>query len=155
MYMIRFKYRDYDGVEHESDEYFNINSAELQEMNFTTTGGIIPHISHLTGISTEELTKKMTKQDASSKGLKDLDVRPYEENAAAIYMTFKNFVLHSYGKKVKGLFMKDDQIRKEFECSKMFPELMQRLGSDEKFAKEFFSSIFEEPASSAPAVPAM
>lgn len=149
MFKVRFKWTDYDGVQHEEDVYFHINKAELQEMQFTTKGGLVQKISHIMGISPEELTNKVKNGAETTVAA---DVLPSEDNVEEVYRLFKSFVVQSYGRKKDGYFFKDDQIRKEFECSALFPEIMSKLASDAEFAKSFFTGIFEQPQVLNPAV---
>ena len=82
-------YTDYDGNERKEDFYFNLNKAEIMEMEMSTSGGMA-----------EMLQKIVDSQDAP-----------------AIIKAFKELVLKSYGQKSPDgkRFIKNATLREEFE----------------------------------------
>lgn len=108
-------YFDFDNNERTEDFYFNLNPAELYEMQNSVGGGLA------------QLLEKITKEHDQTK----------------IIEFFKKLVLASYGEKsLDGrTLMKDDTIRKSFECSMAYSEIFMDLATDAKKAADFVNGI--------------
>lgn len=112
-------YSDYNGSERTEDFYFNLNKAEIMEMQITTEGGL-----------TEWIKKIVAAQDYPT-----------------IYKVFKDIVLKAYG--VKSLdgkhFRKVDdngcKLSIDFEQTEAFSVLVVELATDAKAATEFVNGI--------------
>ena len=115
MFKKRIHYVDYNGVERDEDFYFNLNRAELSDMDFTTVGGI--------------------------KAFTDRIVM--EKDVAEIMKLFKEIILKAYGKKSDDgkRFIKNQELRDEFEQTEAFVELYMELLKDADAAAKFMNSI--------------
>ena len=104
-------YTDYNGVERTEDFYFNLTRSELMEMHLTTEGGMDEKINSIIKAKSQPELEKL----------------------------FKEILLKSYGKKSPDgrLFMKNDEIRAEFEASPVYDELYMKLFTDENAAADF------------------
>lgn len=113
-------YTDYNGIERTEDFYFNLNKAELIEMELSKDEGLSTYIEKITAAS----------------------------NNREIYDFFKKLVLKAYGvKSADGKrFMKKDPVDNhlladDFEQTEAFPELVMKLAGDEKAAAAFVNGI--------------
>lgn len=108
-------YFDFDGNERTEDFYFNLSPAEVYEMQFEKSGGL------------NALLDKITKEHDQSK----------------IVNFFKGLVLKAYGvKSLDGrVLLKDDQIRKEFECTMAYSDIFMDLATNSKKAAAFVKGI--------------
>lgn len=120
-------YTDYNGEERTEDFYFNINKAELMEMNLNANGAL------------EEYYKR----------LKDLHDGPQ------IATEYKKIILMAYGQKsLDGRrFIKSEELRTEFEQTEAFAELYMQLATEEGAAERFIAGVLPKPPAGAP-VPA-
>lgn len=109
------KYTDYEGVERIEDFYFNINKAELAEMELSTKGGMVKRIERI----------------VAAKDNKE------------IVEIFKEFILKAYGvKSADGKrFIKSQEVLDEFTQSEAYSELFMELATDDKAAAEFINAI--------------
>lgn len=98
------KYTDYDGNEREEDFYFNLNKAELIQMNFSAEGGL------------ENTLRKIVA----------------EKDIKAVGELVRSIVLKAYGEKSFDgkRFMKSAEAAKAFEETNAFSELYVELLSD-------------------------
>lgn len=128
-------YSDYNGVERTEDFYFNLNKAELMEMELTTTGGLA-----------EMIQKIVAAQDTPS-----------------IIKVFKDLVLKAYGiKSADGKrFMKKNEYGQpyadEFAQTEAYSILFMELATDADAAAKFVNGIMpadlaEKAQASIPAV---
>lgn len=117
IYMIKktISYTDYNGVERTEDCYFNLNKAEVLEMEVSEVGGLV---STIETIVAEEDNKKIV-------GL------------------FKKIILKAYGKKSTDgkRFIKNDELREEFEQSEAFVELFVELATNADAAAAFINGV--------------
>lgn len=115
MFKKTITYEDYNGKERTEDFYFNLNEAEIMEMELTADGGLV-----------ETIQRIIAAQDQAS-----------------IIKIFKDFVLKAYGvKSADGRqFNKDDQIRKDFEHSKAYSIIFMELATDADKAQEFVNGL--------------
>lgn len=111
----RITYTDYNGNERNEDFYFNLNKAEVMEMELSTSGGLV-----------ETMQRVIDAQDTST-----------------LVKIFKDLVLKSYGQKsLDGKrFIKNDQLREEFEQSEAYPTLFMELATDADAAAKFVTGI--------------
>lgn len=113
-------YTDYNGVERTEDFYFNLNKAEVTEMELSVDGGY------------SELIKRVANS-----------IDPKE-----IINIFKTIILNSYGEKsLDGRrFMKKDKngnpLSRNFEATEAFVNLYVELATDSNKAAEFINAVF-------------
>ena len=112
------KYTDYNGVEREEDFYFNLNKAELTEMELSHDGG-------LTGMI-ERIVK--------------------EQDSKEIIKVFKDLVLKAYGVKSDDgkRFIKNEEVRDSFAQTEAYSELFMELAMDADAATAFINGIIPE-----------
>lgn len=110
-----FTYTDYNGVERTEDAFFHLNKAEIMEMELTTEGGMAEQID------------KIVKA----------------KNTTEIIKVFKDLILKAYGKKSEDgrRFIKNQQLRDEFEQTEMYPQLFMELATDDEAAANFIIGI--------------
>ena len=114
------KYTDYDGNERKEDYYFSLNRAEIAEMDMREPGGFEKMVENIIA----------------------------EQDNNRILTLFKKIILMSYGKKSQDgkQFIKNEQLRTEFEQSEAYVELFMELGNDGKAAAEFIDGIIPKAA---------
>ena len=112
------KYTDYEGVEREEDFYFNLNKAEVMEMQLSIDG---------------TLTKMIEKIIA-------------EKNVPKIVEIFKELILKSYGEKsLDGKrFIKSKEKTDEFTQTEAYSNLFVKLATDAEAATEFINGIIPQ-----------
>lgn len=115
MYSKKIKYTNYNGEEREQKFYFNLNKAELLEMELVTPGGYENYINRI--IETRD-----------QKTLVEI---------------FKELLLKSYGVKSDDgeRFDKSDKLREEFESTEAFSELYFELATNTEAATAFVNGI--------------
>ena len=115
MFKITETYTDYDGNERTEDFYFNLNKAELMEMELSTDGGLETMI--------KELQSTM--------------------DGKRIVAVFKDLVLRSYGKKSPNgrNFVKSPEISKDFSETEAYSQIFMRLATDAEYAAKFVNVI--------------
>lgn len=108
-------YTDYDGNKREEDFYFNLNKAELAEMELSTTGGIQNYINRIVAA----------------------------QDTATLVKIFKELILKAYGQKsLDGKrFIKNDELRDEFVQTEAYSTLFMELAFDDKAAAAFINGI--------------
>lgn len=127
MYKLHRKYVDYNGNEREDDFYFNLNQAELLEMELSEEGGMDKRLQRLIG----------------SQDMKEA------------IKVFKAIVLMSYGIKTDdGSFIKNQEIRDKFMQTAAFPEIFMDLATDASAAEKFINGILPKINNPVPAPPA-
>lgn len=111
-------YTDYNGVERRENFYFNLNEAELLEMETEVTGGM----RQLLGLM-------MEKQDIPK-----------------IMAAFKTIILKAYGEKSMDgrLFNKSPELSNAFAHTEAYSVLYMELLSDAKKAAEFINALMPE-----------
>lgn len=117
------KYVDYDGNARAEDFYFNLNKAEVIELQLGTVGGL-----------TKTLEKIVQEKDASR-----------------IIEYFKTLILKAYGEKSADgrRFIKSQELRDAFEQTEAYSELFMELASDAKMAAEFVNGVLPKEAADA------
>ena len=108
------KYVDYDGNERTEDFYFNLNKAEVIELQLGTVGGL-----------TKTLEKIVQEKDASR-----------------IIEYFKTLILKAYGEKSADgrRFIKSQELRDAFEQTEAYSELFMLSARSRLVVKEESSS---------------
>ena len=108
-------YTDYNGVERKEDFYFNLTTAELMEMEMSTSGGFV-----------EMINKIVAAQDAPT-----------------IIKTFKDLVLKAYGEKSPDgkRFKKSEEISTAFSQTEAYSIIFMELATDTKAAADFVNGI--------------
>lgn len=114
----RIAYTDYNGTKREEDFYFNLNKAEIMEMEMSTTGGL-----------TEMITRIVETQDAP-----------------AIIKVFKDIIMKAYGEKSPDgkRFVKTKELSEAFAQTEAYSELFMELASDSDAASKFVNGIIPE-----------
>lgn len=117
------KYVDYDGNERTEDFYFNLNKAEVIELQLGTVGGL-----------TKTLEKIVQEKDTSR-----------------IIKYFKTIILKAYGEKSADgrRFIKSQELRDAFEQTEAYSELFMELARDAKMAAEFINGVLPKEAADA------
>lgn len=112
-------YTDYNGIQRTEDFYFNLNKAEIMEMEMTTTGGLAEMIQRI---------------------IKAQDV-------PAIIKIFKDLVLKAYGEKTADgkRFVKiapdGHRLADDFAQTEAYSDLFMELSTDADKAQEFINGI--------------
>lgn len=113
------KYKDYNGNERSKTFYFNLNKAELAEMQLTTKGGLDEMIQRI--INTQDVPK--------------------------LIEIFKDIILKSYGEKSADgeMFIKKDEnghkLADRFAQTEAYSELFMELSTDSTEAAAFINGI--------------
>ena len=109
------KYTDYDGNEREEHFYFNLNKAEVTEMELSKQGGLSEYIKRI-----------VAAQDAPS-----------------LVELFKELICKSYGEKsLDGKrFVKSKELTEEFTQTEAYAELFVELASNAEEATKFVNGI--------------
>lgn len=115
MFKITETYKDYNGIERTEDFHFNLNKAELMEMELGTAGGLA-----------ETINKIVAAQDGP-----------------AIIKIFKDLVLKAYGVKSEDgkRFKKTPELREEFVQTEAYAQIFMRLATDADAAAKFVNGI--------------
>lgn len=115
MYVKTIKFVDYDGNNREVTAYFNLNKAEILEMNMNEEGGL-EALLHRISLTTD--TKELMR-------------------------LFKQIILGSYGEKsADGMrFVKKKELTEAFEQSCAYPELLVELINNAEEAANFINGI--------------
>lgn len=115
MYKKTIKYVDYDGNEREEDFYFNLNKAELLNMDFSSDGSLEAYIN------------KIVK----------------EQDKKSLIKLFQDIILMSYGEKsLDGKhFKKSKEITDDFVSTEAYSNLYIELATDSKAAADFVNGI--------------
>lgn len=108
-------YTDYNGAERTEDFYFNLNKAEILEMEMSISGGL-----------TEMINRIIAAQDAP-----------------AIIKIFKDLVLKSYGvKDADGKrFVKSEELSRDFAQTEAYSNLFMELATDADAGADFIKGI--------------
>lgn len=121
------KYTDFNDDEVEEDYYFHLSKAELVELEMSVDGGL-----------SESLKKLVTA--ASEEGDSEEEVT---ETGRRIVAEFKKIILGSYGQRSGDgkRFIKNQELRDEFESSEAYSTLFMELMTDMDAAIEFINGI--------------
>ena len=109
------KYTDYDGNEREEDFYFNLNKAEVTEMELSKQGGLSEYIKRIVAA----------------------------QDAPLLIELFKELICKSYGEKsLDGKrFVKSKELTEEFTQTEAYAELFVELASNAEEATKFVNGI--------------
>lgn len=109
------KYTDYNDVEREEEFLFNLNKAEIMELELGIDGGLKNYI--------EKIVEKKSVPELSA--------------------LFKKIILKAYGEKSADgkRFIKSEELSKEFEQTEAYSELIVEILSNEKAAADFMNGI--------------
>lgn len=128
MYIKTIEYKDYSGNQRKEDFCFNLNEAEIMEMELSKEGGFDQWITRIANA----------------------------QNTPELIKLFKSLILMSYGEKsLDGKkFLKVDpttgrNLSEEFEQSAAYPVLFMELATNTEAATEFINHIIPENAASA------
>ena len=116
-------YTDYNGHQRTEDFYFNLNKAELVELELSASGG---------------LTVMMDRIIAA-------------EDNPTLFKIFKDLVLKAYGIKSDDgrRFIKNQEVRDDFAQTEAYSVLVMELVSDAEKAAEFFNLIIPQDSDNA------
>lgn len=118
MIIIPISYTDYNGVQRNEKHMFNLNKAEMLEMELTTAGGMNETIKAI--IETKD--------------------------TPALVKIFKDLILKSYG--VKSLdgkqFVKSEKLSTEFSQTEAYSELFMKLATDADAASTFVNGVISD-----------
>ena len=108
-------YTDYNGMERKEDFYFNLNKAEVAEMELSTEGGLA-----------EMIQKIVSSKDTPS-----------------IVKIFKDLILTAYGEKTPDgkRFVKSKELSDAFAQTEAYSELFMELATDAETASAFVNGI--------------
>lgn len=109
-------YTDYDGVERKEEFYFNMNKAEILEMEMREVGGLKQILEKI--IQTQDVPK--------------------------IIHYFKQIILQAYGEKSADgrRFIKSEELTKAFSQTEAYSNLYIELATDAKVASDFINELF-------------
>lgn len=115
MFKKTIEYTDYNGDKRKEDYYFNLNKAELMELQLSQNGGLQGYLERI--IKTKD--------------------------SPQLVRMFKEIILMAYGEKsLDGKhFLKSDEIKRNFECSEAYSELFMELATDSNSAAEFINAL--------------
>lgn len=115
MRLEKIKYTDYNGNQREEKFYFNLNNAEITEMDLGIEGGLKQKI--------EKITET--------------------QNSREIVTFFKEFVLKSFGVKSDDgrRFIKSPELSKEFSETEAYNILFMELATNSKHAADFINDV--------------
>ena len=128
MYIKTIEYKDYSGNLRKEDFYFNLNEAEIMEMELSKDGGFDQWITRIANA----------------------------QNTPELIKLFKGLILMAYGEKsLDGKkFIKVDpttgrKLAEEFEQTAAYPVLFMELATNTEAATEFINHIIPENAAAA------
>lgn len=108
-------FTDYNGVERTEDFYFNLNKAEVMEMEMGTTGGFAEMINGIIAA----------------------------KDVPALISIFKEMILKAYGQKSPDgrRFIKSKELSEEFSQTEAYVSLYMELATDDEAAANFVNGI--------------
>lgn len=128
MYIKTIEYKDYSGNQRKEDFCFNLNEAEIMEMELSKEGGFDQWITRIANA----------------------------QNTPELIKLFKSLILMAYGEKsLDGKkFLKIDpntgrNLSEEFEQTAAYPVLFMELATNTEAATEFINHIIPENAAAA------
>ena len=115
MYVKEMEYTDFNGAKRKEKFYFNLTKAEILDLELGKAGGL-----------TEYIKKIIEAQDTPT-----------------IMALFKSLLLKSYGVKSDDgrRFIKNDEVRAEFEQTQAFSDLYILLALNDEEAAKFVNAI--------------
>lgn len=114
-------YTDYDGNDRKEDFYFNLNKAEVVELQLGTIGGLT----------------------------KTLEKIVQEKDSGRLIEYFKSIIMKAYGEKSPDgrRFIKSKELCDAFSQTEAYSNLFIELAGDAKAAAEFIDGILPKEAS--------
>lgn len=108
-------FTDYNGVERTEDFYFNLNKAEVMEMEMGTTGGFAEMINGIIAA----------------------------KDVPALISIFKDMILKAYGQKSPDgrRFIKSKELSEEFSQTEAYVSLYMELATNDEAAANFVNGI--------------
>ena len=112
------EYTNYNDEKKSKDYFFNLKKSELADLQYKTPKGFIHYIETITEA----------------------------QDTVALWNAFREIVLLSYGVKSDDgeRFMKSDQLRKEFEETEAFSELIVELITVDGAAADFINQVMPQ-----------
>ena len=117
-------YTDYNGETHTEDFYFNLNKAEVMELNLSANGAYSEYLQRI------------------------VSQRDYK----LINDEFKKLILKSYGEKSDDgrRFVKSEELSRAFEQTEAYSELYMQLATEEGAAQKFVEGVLPKVEGGAP-----
>lgn len=111
----KIKYTDYNGDEQEEDFYFNLNKAEVMEMNLNANGAYAEYLQRIVD----------------------------QRDGRKIAEEFKNLILKAYGEKSPDgrRFIKSSDKTDEFLQTEAYSELYMELATNPESAEKFITGV--------------
>lgn len=121
-------YTDYNGDEHTEDFYFNLNKAEVMEMNLEHNGTYRQYLERIVE----------------------------QRDGAKMAEIFRNIILKSYGEKTADgkRFVKSKELSEAFQQTEAYSELYMQLLTDETAAPKFIEGLMPKVEATGAPVPA-
>lgn len=121
-------YTDYNGETRTEDFYFNLNKAEVMEMNLQHNGTYKQYLERIVE----------------------------QRDGAKMAEIFRNIILKSYGEKTSDgkRFIKSKQLSEEFQQTEAYSELYMQLLTDETAAPKFIEGVMPKADGAGAPVPA-
>lgn len=121
-------YTDYNGETHTEDFYFNLNKAEVMEMNLVHNGSFKQYLERIVE----------------------------QRDGAKMAEIFRSIILKAYGEKTPDgkRFVKSDELVEAFTQTEAYSELYMQLLTDEKAAPKFIEGIMPKAEPSGAPIPA-
>lgn len=111
-------YNDYNGMSRTEDFYFNLNQAEVTEMELSVDGGLVERINRI-----------VAAQDGKQ-----------------IIAVFKDIILRAYGEKSADgkRFIKNQELRDAFAQTEAYSDLFMELATNAEAAAKFINGIIPQ-----------
>jgi hypothetical protein len=111
-------YEDFNGETVSEDFFFHLSKAELVELEMSHSGGLSASLQRIVEA----------------------------EDAKSIIAEFKNIILSAYGKRSEDgkRFIKNQQLREEFESTEAYSTLFMELVTDTDAAVEFINGVIPQ-----------
>lgn len=108
-------FTDYNGVERTEEFHFNLNHAELTELETSVEGGMTDMMKGLVA----------------------------SENQEGLIKILKTIIFKAYGVKSEDgrRFIKSEELSREFSQTEAYPMLFMKLATDDKYTAEFVKGI--------------
>lgn len=115
-------YTDYNGEEQTEDFYFNLNKAEVMEMNLNANGAYSEYLQRIVD----------------------------QRDGRQIAHEYKHLILKSYGEKSPDgrRFIKSEELSSAFEQTEAYSELYMQLATNKELAVKFMEGVFPKVESS-------
>lgn len=117
-------YTDYNGEERTEDFYFNLNKAEVMEMDLNANGAYADYLKRIVD----------------------------QRDGKALAEEFKRIITKSYGEKSDDgrRFVKSDELVDAFVQTEAYAELYIQLATDPEATKKFIEGVLPKAPSGAP-----